>query len=479
MGNLRSIVESIGAGVMLTDRDLRVIVVNREVLNIHGLTEEDLVGRPVTETVGTALEMEVYRQWLAGEHTDPARYTRSLVDASGRHRLFSLTASPILDSSGVVRQIAFLGVDETERREAEHALFAAERLTTVGEMAATVAHELSQPLQVIDLACHTARDELSEATERGSAVDPDFMATKLDRIAHQVERASRIVGDLRAFVRGAGAGDDPVPFQIAEAVRGAVDLTTHGLRQQQTTLSASLPDGLPPVIGHVGRLEQVLVNLINNARDAGGHTISVAASAVERRRPAAGAHRGRGFRARASRPTCCRACSWPSSPPRRAARAPGLACASAGASSRRWTARSRPATGPRVAPASKSSCRRRSCRTRRCDLALILEPVLSERNASSDCNFWLIVSLAEGGVNSRARSCDWEASMEEAVAGRMMEAALATGNEIGKLDSIVSELENGREKEELVRALGNIMSVLTRDVVFRIVRDHPELDPDR
>jgi hypothetical protein len=69
--------------------------------------------------------------------------------------------------------------------------------------------------------------------------------------------------------------------------------------------------------------------------------------------------------------------------------------------------------------------------------------------------------------------------MEKTVAGRLMEAALSTGNEIGKLDSIVSELENGREKQELVRALGNIMSVLTRDVVFRIVRDHPELDPDR
>ena len=52
IGNLRSIVESIGAGLMLTDRDLKVIVVNREVLNIHGLTEKDLVGRPVTETSG-------------------------------------------------------------------------------------------------------------------------------------------------------------------------------------------------------------------------------------------------------------------------------------------------------------------------------------------------------------------------------------------------------------------------------------------
>ena len=69
--------------------------------------------------------------------------------------------------------------------------------------------------------------------------------------------------------------------------------------------------------------------------------------------------------------------------------------------------------------------------------------------------------------------------MEKAVAARIMEAALSTGKEIGKLDSIVSELDGGCEKEELVQALGNIMSVLTRKVVFRIARDHPELDPDR
>ena len=69
--------------------------------------------------------------------------------------------------------------------------------------------------------------------------------------------------------------------------------------------------------------------------------------------------------------------------------------------------------------------------------------------------------------------------MEKAVAARIMEAALSMGNEINKLDSIISELKSGREKEELVQALGNIMSVLTREFVFRIARDHPELDPDR
>ena len=69
--------------------------------------------------------------------------------------------------------------------------------------------------------------------------------------------------------------------------------------------------------------------------------------------------------------------------------------------------------------------------------------------------------------------------MEEAVAARIMEAALSMGNEIGKLNSIISELESGREKEELVQALGNIMSVLTRDVVFElfaIIRSSTPID---
>jgi hypothetical protein len=69
--------------------------------------------------------------------------------------------------------------------------------------------------------------------------------------------------------------------------------------------------------------------------------------------------------------------------------------------------------------------------------------------------------------------------MEKAVAARIMEAALSMGNEINKLDLIINELKNGREKEELVQALGNVMSVITREFVFRIARDHPELDPDR
>ena len=69
--------------------------------------------------------------------------------------------------------------------------------------------------------------------------------------------------------------------------------------------------------------------------------------------------------------------------------------------------------------------------------------------------------------------------MEKALAAKIMEAALSLGKEIGNFDSLISQLDNGAENEEFIQALGNVMSVLTRDVMFRIVRDHPELDPDR
>ena len=66
--------------------------------------------------------------------------------------------------------MVFAGVDDTERRDAEQALNDAERFATVGEMAGTMAHEVSQPLQVINLACELARDELTEA--RSAAMLP-------------------------------------------------------------------------------------------------------------------------------------------------------------------------------------------------------------------------------------------------------------------------------------------------------------------
>jgi len=185
----------------------------------------------------------------------------------------------VADEHDRVNSIVFLGVDDTERRETEEALFDAERLATVGEMAATVAHEIAQPLQVINIACSSVNEELAEAAERGGNPDHQFLTKKIDRIDAQVDRAGRIIGELRAFVRGTSQ-EMPSRFEPAVAVRGAVDLTQHTARTAGIALSVSMSDPLPALVGHVGKLEQVLVNLINNACDAGSQAVEVSAAAL-------------------------------------------------------------------------------------------------------------------------------------------------------------------------------------------------------
>lgn len=280
MARLRSIVESSGAMIVLVDRELTVIMANSGYTAVTGVAAADAVGRPLKETVDCPLDPGVLERWLSGPfepgRVEPARFANQIRDRQGRQRLISVTATPVLGEGGLVNSIVFLGVDDTERRDAERALFDSVRLATVGEMAATVVHEIIQPLQVIDIARASAEQVLRDATGEGVAPNSAFLQSKLARIASQVERAGRIAGELRAFVRGTAA-EEATPFDPATAVHAAVELTQYATRQAGVTVSVSVAEGLPPVMGHVGRVEQVLVNLIVNARDAGGSAVEVLA----------------------------------------------------------------------------------------------------------------------------------------------------------------------------------------------------------
>ncbi len=267
---LRSIIESSGALIVVVDDQLRVVMVNSGFILLTGLAEAAAIGRPLRDI----MECPVDRLGAG-----MVQFAVKLRNPAGRERLISFTATPVAAASGRTGNIVLLGVDDTERREAEQALYDTERFATVGEMAGTMAHEISQPLQVINIACASACEELAETLAQGGVPDAEYLKVKLDRISQQVEFASRIVGDLRAFVRGTNS-EPTGPSDPAKAVRSAVDLTGHGVRQAGAAISVSLGADLPAVAGEVGRLEQVLVNLINNARDAGGRTIRVLAETI-------------------------------------------------------------------------------------------------------------------------------------------------------------------------------------------------------
>ena len=271
---LRSIVASSGAVIALTDLDLKILLVNREFERLHGVLQESVVGSPLDSVVRMSFDREVHAQWRTAPLPPavPHSYQKEHHDPLGKvHRLL-LTATPILDEQARVRQIIFMAVDDTKRHEAELAMHQTERFALVGEMAATVAHELVQPLQVIEVIRAGMAEEL--AVEPASIMDMAYLTTSLQGIARQIDRTNRIVGDLRGFVRGYDY-QDLIAFSPFEATQAAIDLADHALRKIGVKVSLDVGSSIPEVSGHPTRLEQVVVNLLNNARDAGARNIKV------------------------------------------------------------------------------------------------------------------------------------------------------------------------------------------------------------
>jgi PAS domain S-box-containing protein len=265
-GRLRSIVKSSGALILLLDPQARIVMVNSGFLALTDRSESDLIDQPLNEIEGCAEAAAAIGTWLRSAGDAPVhllQFDTNFVDALGRRRSIRCTASPVVESNGVLSYVVMMGVDETDRRDAEIRLFDASRLATLGEMASSVAHELNQPLAVVRLAA----EAVVEMTMESSAGElRDAMVQKLERIVTQTERAAGIIRDLRTYARRPeGRGEN---FDAAAAVLTAVNLVQEQMRLARIRIDVSMTDEALAVFGHENRLQQVLINLLLNARDA-------------------------------------------------------------------------------------------------------------------------------------------------------------------------------------------------------------------
>ena len=175
----------------------------------------------------------------------------------------SSPASSSVENGGTAEDFEIIGnwTDITREREIADRVRDNAKLATLGELATGLAHELNQPIAVISLAAENARDALSDGAE-----GIQDALTRLDRIIAQGARARDIAAHLRIF----GHADTGLlePVRLEEAVDGALILAGSLLRGAGIRVETILPSDLPPVLGRLVLLEQVLVNLFINARDA-------------------------------------------------------------------------------------------------------------------------------------------------------------------------------------------------------------------
>lgn len=152
--------------------------------------------------------------------------------------------------------------DINESVEKEAKLIQASKMTTLGEMSAGIAHELNQPLNTIKM----GNEFLKMMIEKGKKISEQDLFQVVDEVSGEVDRAAEIIARLREFGRKADFTKEKI--DINRSIRGVLDIVGKQLSLQNIDVELDLDETIPPILAHNNRLQQVIFNLVTNARDA-------------------------------------------------------------------------------------------------------------------------------------------------------------------------------------------------------------------
>ncbi|MBD3661963.1 MAG: response regulator, partial [Arenibacter algicola] len=149
----------------------------------------------------------------------------------------------------------------TERKRAQDQLIQSAKMATIGEMASGITHELNQPMNIMRMGVEAAQMRI----QRGQA-DTAYVSETLSKVEDQIVRMSDIITHMRAYSRQDTEGQ--IPFKPGHAVLDGCNLFSAQLLGDDIAFDVDVEKDLPLVKGHANRLEQVILNLLSNARDA-------------------------------------------------------------------------------------------------------------------------------------------------------------------------------------------------------------------
>jgi PAS domain S-box-containing protein len=253
-----NIVESIHVGILAADLDDCIESWNSQMEKLTGVARKDAVGRSLRSLLPANLCETLERS--------PNIYQYFFAP---REATLNIATAPLYakDGSRIGRLIIF--DDVTDRAELERRLVQADKLSSIGLLAAGVAHEVNTPLAVISTYAQMLAKQIS---------DDEQKAPLLEKITRQTFRASEIVNSLLNFSRVSAT--EFVPVDLNKIARETVTLLDHQLTQAGVTVDWTLSETPSVIKGNPGKLQQVLLNLVMNARDAmpGGGRLRIATS---------------------------------------------------------------------------------------------------------------------------------------------------------------------------------------------------------
>jgi PAS domain S-box-containing protein len=243
----------------IVSKDLNGIITswNAAAARIFGYSSEEIIGHSILTLIPAELHDDEARILNAIVNGKPVEHYETVrLRKNGERIQVALSVSPIRDSSGKVIGASKIARDITERKRTEQALRRTEMEASKGRLAATIAHEVNNPLEAItNLGYLTVRaPELTEATRE-----------LLQTLNAEVARVSEITRQALAFYRDSA---EPSAVSMNAVLDGVLELFQRRFAQNSVRLQLLYGDNLPRVMVKPGELRQVVSNLVANALDA-------------------------------------------------------------------------------------------------------------------------------------------------------------------------------------------------------------------
>jgi two-component system NtrC family sensor kinase len=269
-----NIVESINVGILAVDLEDRVESWNTQVEQLTGIRREKALGRTLAELLPADLVEQFTR--VRGENgihhiykftlrptAMPAGYINGFNGRNGaashgpKESMLNIAIAPLISKN--MEQIGRLIIfdDVTDRAELERRLVQADKLSSIGLLAAGVAHEVNTPLAVISTYAQMLAKQVA---------DDDQKSKLLEKIAKQTFRASEIVNSLLNFSRTSTTEFGEV--SVNRVIQETLSLLEHQMVTAGLEVRTSFDPTAPAIAGNPGKLQQVFLNLFINARDA-------------------------------------------------------------------------------------------------------------------------------------------------------------------------------------------------------------------
>ena len=270
--------DNVNDEIIILDTSGRIVNVNQRSFDLTGHLPDEIIGLTIDE-VGIFEEEElVTLHDLIVDSLVHGTAMWSLVELEAKHKdgykvPLEMSSRPIMSNDGGLEGYLSLLRNISERKQAEEELarvkkekdaqlIQSTKLASLGEMATGIAHEINQPLNVIKM---TATGLLG-FMRKGKRIDPEMLKEELEKTDHQIERMRVIIDHLRSFARESSDVHSEL-LAINTPLEGCFTLMGQQLRLRDIDVQMELEE-VPMIVADSNKLEQVFLNVINNARDA-------------------------------------------------------------------------------------------------------------------------------------------------------------------------------------------------------------------